>query len=144
MRLQPLKSIRTSTLLTYTTVFRSGDLDPKPHAGIQIIGRHPETAARDLLDDRIGVVAVLVRRVARAVFPAFARHGLSADAVPGDGQRLMGFGRSEEHTSELQSLMHISYAVFCSNKKHNLLEHHGQSSVNNIKHTPVNLTTTLH
>src|SRR3546814_2252940 len=28
-------------------------------------------------------------------------------------------GRSEEHTSELQSLMRISYAVFCLNKKHN-------------------------
>src|SRR3546814_5838081 len=31
--------------------------------------------------------------------------------------------RSEEHTSELQSLMRISYAVFCLNKKHNITNH---------------------
>src|SRR3546814_8385391 len=33
------------------------------------------------------------------------------------GQRGRLVGRSEEHTSELQSLLHISYAVFCLNKK---------------------------
>src|SRR3546814_4618970 len=37
------------------------------------------------------------------------------------GFGLIAFIRSEEHTSELQSLMRISYAVFCLNKKH---EHH--------------------
>src|SRR3546814_3843475 len=31
--------------------------------------------------------------------------------------------RSEEHTSELQSLMRISYAVFCLNKKNNIISH---------------------
>src|SRR3546814_7546752 len=38
-----------------------------------------------------------------------------------DGRVLEGDGRSEEHTSELQSLMRISYAVFClkKNKQHN-------------------------
>src|SRR3546814_7551194 len=34
-----------------------------------------------------------------------------------DGQRIEGADRSEEHTSELQSLMRISYAVFCLKKK---------------------------
>src|SRR3546814_5741907 len=33
------------------------------------------------------------------------------------------FGRSEEHTSELQSLMRISYAVFCLKKKNNNIKH---------------------
>src|SRR3546814_4542547 len=33
-------------------------------------------------------------------------------------ERSVGLGRSEEHTSELQSLMRISYAVFCLKKKH--------------------------
>src|SRR3546814_981473 len=32
--------------------------------------------------------------------------------------------RSEEHTSELQSLMRISYAVFCLKKKHKIIKHH--------------------
>src|SRR3546814_3475863 len=36
--------------------------------------------------------------------------------------------RSEEHTSELQSLMRISYAVFCLKKKHRSTKHHAQSS----------------
>src|SRR3546814_3198128 len=35
----------------------------------------------------------------------------------GDGQNAQRFARSEEHTSELQSLMRISYAVFCLKKK---------------------------
>src|SRR3546814_2223541 len=35
------------------------------------------------------------------------------------GERSFGKGRSEEHTSELQSLMRISYAVFCLKKKNN-------------------------
>src|SRR3546814_3891230 len=40
------------------------------------------------------------------------------DAPPGLFEFLVdGFGRSEEHTSELQSLMRISYAVFCLKKK---------------------------
>src|SRR3546814_1104246 len=34
--------------------------------------------------------------------------------------RIIGRGRSEEHTSELQSLMRISYAVFCLKKKNNI------------------------
>src|SRR3546814_5852325 len=44
--------------------------------------------------------------------PAAARHSLGI-------QRLAGAHRSEEHTSELQSLMRISYAVFCLKKKSN-------------------------
>src|SRR3546814_5036230 len=51
-------------------------------------------------------------------------HALSIDLPLGDDLRLSGTlnttvtaGRSEEHTSELQSLMRISYAVFCLKKK---------------------------
>src|SRR3546814_1804595 len=46
-----------------------------------------------------------------------ARHGVTADAATAlDRLAYMG-KRSEEHTSELQSLMRISYAVFCLKKK---------------------------
>src|SRR3546814_6815894 len=38
-------------------------------------------------------------------------------ALIGEGDVLLGLSRSEEHTSELQSLMRISYAVFCLKKK---------------------------
>src|SRR3546814_3116371 len=43
------------------------------------------------------------------------RHGEAAGV--GSGDQFFGVGRSEEHTSELQSLMRISYAVFCLKKK---------------------------
>src|SRR3546814_4128022 len=58
-----------------------------------------------------------------------ARTGTAApparrNATPGDGADadFPGAGRSEEHTSELQSLMRSSYAVFCLKKKNILLE----------------------
>src|SRR3546814_334902 len=56
-------------------------------------------------------------------------------AIPaGYGWRLVGLlalGRSEEHTSELQSLMRISYAVFCSKKK-KTINTHNQTTKTNI------------
>src|SRR3546814_1418243 len=42
-------------------------------------------------------------------------------SVPIDWIDAIRAGRSEEHTSELQSLMRISYAVFCLKKKHNMI-----------------------
>src|SRR3546814_9938722 len=45
-----------------------------------------------------------------------------------DRQRLAAAGRSEEHTSELQSLMRISYAVFCLKKKKKSLSKHNQDT----------------
>src|SRR3546814_1897586 len=48
-----------------------------------------------------------------------ALHHRRGDPPPRAGQT--GEGRSEEHTSELQSLMRISYAVFCLKKKKNTL-----------------------
>src|SRR3546814_9813850 len=63
-------------------------------------------------------------------FPDFDRSGLAIDVVadgeflprPHAGQDRSHIGRSEEHTSELQSLMRISYAVFCLKKKINTNE----------------------
>src|SRR3546814_20553209 len=54
------------------------------------------------------------RRAGRvAIWSCLARHFLGQGRPPGGGNR------SEEHTSELQSLMRISYAVFCLKKKKN-------------------------
>src|SRR3546814_7415336 len=88
---RPPRSTRTDTLFPYTTLFRSRFAD---HAGFEVLD------PRDLLGLALGA-HVLVD---------------DADAAKlghGDGQA----GRSEEHTSELQSLMRISYAVFCLKKK---------------------------
>src|SRR3546814_1530322 len=92
---RPPRSTRTDTLFPYTTLFRSlSNLDctPQEHAG---------THERDrVLADR-GAPEACRRQQQNQ--PA----GLPYEP---------GF-RSEEHTSELQSLMRISYAVFCLKKK---------------------------
>src|SRR3546814_8662764 len=58
----------------------------------------------------------------------FAAYRHEANLPGQEAQRQAGYGRSEEHTSELQSLMRISYAVFCLKKK---------KSKNNIQRTNV-------
>src|SRR3546814_2308101 len=49
--------------------------------------------------------------------------GVFARSYAHPSSRLSDTRRSEEHTSELQSLMRISYAVFCLKKKHNHTDH---------------------
>src|SRR3546814_1061809 len=102
IRLTP-RSTRTDTLFPYTTLFRS---------------RQPRRCgAGDLLPDRCGVFRG-DRTDLRPVFRQGAAGGHGADLQadrPGHEDR--DRGRSEEHTSELQSLMRISYAVFCLKKK---------------------------
>src|SRR3546814_9901558 len=90
---RPPRSTRTDTLFPYTTLFRSavptGRRSAGHHrAGVAHAQRHAD-GWQDLGRQRSGSL--------RPQFPA-AR-------------------RSEEHTSELQSLMRISYAVFCLKKK---------------------------
>src|SRR3546814_5917522 len=89
---RPPRSTRTDTLFPYTTLFRSSSM---ARAEMEII--------------EIGAVMV-ERATLRALdeFQAFVR--------PVRHPHLTAF-RSEEHTSELQSLMRISYAVFCLKKK---------------------------
>src|SRR3546814_4609307 len=68
----------------------------------------------DLVAALVGAVLVAVL----AVFFQYTRVGRALRAVADDHQAALSVGiRSEEHTSELQSLMRISYAVFCLKKK---------------------------
>src|SRR3546814_3089615 len=88
---RPPRSTRTDTLFPYTTLFRSPRrARPRPDEGSRKGQRH-------------------------GAFPG------GRDRRPGRDHRDRGRGRrtrrSEEHTSELQSLMRISYAVFCLKKK---------------------------
>src|SRR3546814_2925302 len=101
---RPPISTRTDTLFPYTTLFRSRARRPR----LGNPARHrPDPPDRDLRLPR--------RHGRRPVRPA--RCGAVAD-VPGAGATAATpTGRSEEHTSELQSLMRISYAVFCLKKK---------------------------
>src|SRR3546814_9205582 len=106
---RPPRSTRTDTLFPYTTLFRSA----RDELGFEV-------AARDKLDPVDGGDA--------------RQHGVVDDQHRrgGSGDELVQVGvgkavverherrsrhRSEEHTSELQSLMRISYAVICLKKK---------------------------
>src|SRR3546814_5229289 len=119
---RPPSSTRTDTLFPYTTLFRSdgvilfesvsegfGALQDALRAdSLQVIGG---SAFGDRLEnDR----AFAQQLLAGLGFPAGHIHEFN-DA--GEADRFIDTYRSEEHTSELQSLMRISYAVFGLNKK---------------------------
>src|SRR3546814_3808145 len=92
---RPPRSTRTDTLFPYTTLFRS-------------VGTYPRGRIRTVSVDAGGSDP---RRQGGG-----RRRGAAArGAVAGHHRRRAD--RSEEHTSELQSLMRISYAVFCLKKK---------------------------
>src|SRR3546814_5180885 len=98
---RPPRSTRTDTLFPYTTLFRSR---LAPRRSRRRRDRRAPPACRALPDAGRGG--------RRAALPHQARAALVVRSRT-DGLAV----RSEEHTSELQSLMRISYAVFCLKKK---------------------------
>src|SRR3546814_9395183 len=103
----PPRSTRTDTLFPYTTLFRS-DMD------------NPELEFQDadFRQDSFGVSTLFKTYLnpstqldLEASYNSFTDEGI---------EDTFEETRSEEHTSELQSLMRISYAVFCLKKKKNL------------------------
>src|SRR3546814_5881545 len=99
---RPPISTRTDTLFPYTTLFRSNPHHTAPG--------HHQHFARTLRIER-GAHPLNHRPVLRIALRH--RHRL---------EFLGGIDRSEEHKSELQSLMRISYAVFCLKKNKSLIQ----------------------
>src|SRR3546814_8402465 len=99
---RPPRSTRTDTLFPYTTLFRSLR-DVQALAQQVDADQHFEHAETQVADDLDALQGVDVR----------------VDIAHLEARLVQVFGevRSEEHTSELQSLMRISYAVFCLTKK---------------------------
>src|SRR3546814_1531606 len=93
---RPPRSTRTDTLFPYTTLFRSRpvDQDRMFHHGV----------------DQLAICEV-------SVVETQFRIGCALFAQQGARRHSGAANRSEEHTSEVQSLMRISYAVFCLKKK---------------------------
>src|SRR3546814_5764648 len=89
---RPPRSTRTDTLFPYTTLFRSSQRTVSPGDLLH----SPQSPAFPRRHSLMNL------RIARLILVAM---------------RLSGASRSEEHTSELQSLMRISYAVFCLKKE---------------------------
>src|SRR3546814_13730280 len=98
---RPPRPTRTDTLFPYTTLCRSGIAPPAPH--------------NSSWEDLRGIVKGNGARFTIEEFnDAIAEAGAAAGMA---GMNDHDGDRSEEHTSELQSLMRISYAVFCLKKK---------------------------
>src|SRR3546814_6296792 len=112
MRRRPTRSTRTEPRCPYTTLFRSGDacscaLRSRQQHQQLLDGRiHRIGAGRDMIEIDIGGGEIRVAEKALHLLQRVAQD-----------QPI----RSEEHTSELQSLMRISYAVFCLKKKKQIL-----------------------
>src|SRR3546814_4807957 len=102
---RPPRSTRTDTLFPYPTLFRSQrrprspDLTGSVGAGLGVV--------EELLEDAVELGGERAHGAA----------GHPAGLGLGGGRDRLTDHRSEEHTSELQSLMRISYAVFCLKKK---------------------------
>src|SRR3546814_4599017 len=98
---RPPRSTRTDTLFPYTTLFRSRagrEVDVVDVLGARGVGLRATEAAE--------VLHLVAALVAEQVLDGVEHRA-----------RMRLHGRSEEHTSELQSLMRISYAVFCLKKQ---------------------------
>src|SRR3546814_4724774 len=111
---RPPRSTRTDTLFPYTTLFRSVADPCAGLSGARAVQCRADTRA---LDRRCG--GPNPQKTAECLAYAKARTGAEpAKAVERHWVQIAsGRNRSEEHTSELQSLMRISYAVFCLEKK---------------------------
>src|SRR3546814_10166790 len=107
---RPPRATRTDTLCPYTALFRSSVEDGETHVAAEL----------DL--------GFEVERIGRCVGREHLRIAMSVDLEARASERVCieaclfavaphGVERSEEHTSELQSLMRISYAVLCLKKK---------------------------
>src|SRR3546814_2057538 len=137
---RPPRSTRTDTLFPYTTLFRSvvaGDrLPPQPRLSAAVLLQHrllraqrrmrvQHQAGQAFVQLRVGLGCVDLPTHDLAVRPGQVEHavGQAPVAVLVDQRGAVitccADARSEEHTSELQSLMRISYAVFCLKKKNN-------------------------
>src|SRR3546814_3997537 len=108
---RPPRSTRTANLFPYTTLFRS-DRVLLPRLRCDLVAEDaPQFAVGVRGVGRVLLQILMQRDVVRR------RLGDHVDEQVLDAGGLLDATRSEEHTSELQSLMRISYAVFCLKKK---------------------------
>src|SRR3546814_6809809 len=124
---RPPRLTRTDTLFPYTTLFRSPGRRLSDASHLALSFPAPQGGARGSARSRAG--GFRARGGKRATPPARQPGRLSSPHRPESAHRPRAApqvhanrllsARSEEHTSELQSLMRISYAVFCLKKKNN-------------------------
>src|SRR3546814_2129434 len=120
---RPPRSTRTDTLVPYTTLFRSGFAQRRPALReVRSVGQHVGCphhigkARAGLCQCRADIFQALLGLFGDIIAD---RHGdvIKTGSARYEHPVAIDHRRSEEHTSELQSLMRISYAVFCLKKK---------------------------
>src|SRR3546814_8935895 len=135
---RPPRSTRTDTLFPYTTLFRSGSMGAaeacysaarqytldrrqfgRPLAANQLV---QIKLANMLSEISLGLQAAL--RVGRRMDEGILVPETISLIKRNNCGKALDVARSEEHTSELQSLMRISYAVFCLKKKNKQTQYH--------------------
>src|SRR3546814_1242247 len=113
---RPPRSTRTDTLFPYTTLFRSKSELFDRALIFNINGfyyKYDNIQVQYFPAGGLGAARPTVGNAAAATL-----YGIDVDFTARPTRELtLNGGRSEEHTSELQSLMRISYAVFCLKKK---------------------------
>src|SRR3546814_8000569 len=123
MILRPPRSTRTDTLFPYTTLFRSIERERLSEFG------------RGCIQNNSGRKQGGEPRRRRVCRRHVGRTRESRDPIDGP--------RSEEHTSELQSLMRNSYAVLCLKKKNkqqpHIPHHHHTSKLHTLIHSTINI-----
>src|SRR3546814_10339107 len=107
---RPPRSTRTDTLVPYPTLFRSLSADRRQPTPAEQRCKH-----RHLVMRAVDVPKKRAFQVVGAFIGRFVERDLEDALFALFAQR--AHQRSEEHTSELQSLMRISYAVFCLKTK---------------------------
>src|SRR3546814_9689286 len=106
---RPPRCTRTDTLFPYTTLFRSSDKQKRPSPCSNNLDAAAPCRCRAALRNHVGKRKGAAKGHSVAPkSPLSACYGLARESAS---------ARSEEHTSELQSLMRNSYAVFCLKKK---------------------------
>src|SRR3546814_6886743 len=117
---RPPRFTRADTLFPYTTLFRSSAVSPKAWPALKAATFASRTRGLAENFSSIQRSVVSVGRVYIHETSPRAKKFFERSASLGFTPRCSTARRSEEHTSELQSLMRISYAVFClkKNKQH--------------------------
>src|SRR3546814_5705236 len=120
---RPPRPTRPDTLFPYTTLFRSIRLAARQSGGHIFIEMSDD--GRGIDPDRLRARAITMGLMSPA----------ETDSLSDAAAQALIFERSEEHTSELQSLMRISYAVFCLKKKktHNTKDHYATKTITTHK-----------
>src|SRR3546814_1511055 len=121
MRRRPPRSTRTDTLFPYTTLFRSYGTTRTPRKF------WAQWREEEFSEDHFRQIKNIAKETDPRAAILKSRAMLSFTSTRSSNSII----RSEEHTSELQSLMRISYAVFCLKKKNT------KKITNNTKQSPI-------